>query len=122
MAEAENGRFNVRNLLGLLGLCARAGGLIYGTERVCEALRNGEQGKVPLLVIEASSNSANTHKRLSDKCTFYKVRHEVIPADAATLAASLGKTGELAAVGIVRSDFLRAAEKQLGALSEAGRT
>ncbi|HOA85367.1 MAG: hypothetical protein GX057_06905 [Clostridiales bacterium] len=97
-------------LLLTLGLCARAGALIYGTEQICVAFRRGRQ--TPLLVIEASDTSANTHKKLTDKCKYYKVRHTVIPHGMATLGRALGRS-EVAAVGITDPQLCRAVEKQL---------
>ncbi len=106
------------NLLSTLGLCARAGALIYGTDRVCEALRLAKQGQTPLMVLEAEGNSQNTQKKLSDKCTYYKVRHVILPVNSAALGAALGRGGELAAVGLVNSDLCRAVDKQLDRLKE----
>lgn len=97
-------------LLLTLGLAARAGALIYGTDMVCAALRRAKGA--PLLVIEASDTSANTRKKLTDKCRHYKVRHIVVPHSMAALGRALGK-GALAAVGIVDREFCRAVEKQL---------
>lgn len=106
---------SISALLGMLGLCAKAGALVTGTDRVCEALR-AEPGRAPLLVLEAMGASANTHKKLTDKCTYYKTRHRTIPVDAATLARALGRDRELAAVGIIDGNLCRAVEKKLDAV------
>ncbi len=91
-------------LLSNLGLCARARALIYGTAMVCEALRNS--GRV-VLVLEASDTSPATHKRISDKCNFYKVTHLRLPVSGDILAAALGKSATLAAVAITDEGLSR---------------
>lgn len=101
------------HLITTLGLCARAGALIYGTDMICEALRNGVKNKTPLLVIEASDTSENTRKKLSDKCKFYKVRLVIIPCSSATLGAALGRHRALAAAGITDAQLTRAVEMQI---------
>lgn len=108
-----NEEINVKNLLGVLGLCARAGSLICGTELICEALRAARRAKAPRLVLEAFDVSANTHKKLTDKCGFYKIRHSVIPVGGADLASALGHSGVLAAVAVTDENLCRAVEKQL---------
>lgn len=99
-----------KKLLSTLGLCARAGALVYGTDNVCDALRRGRV----CLVIEAEDSSQNTHKKLTDKCTYYNIEHRVISASASALGAALGRSGLLAAVGITDESLKRAVEKQLG--------
>ncbi|MBQ9080943.1 MAG: ribosomal L7Ae/L30e/S12e/Gadd45 family protein [Clostridia bacterium] len=112
MSANDNAR-DMSRLLGVLGLCVRAGALVFGTDNVCEAMRKKSPKGQPRLVIEAEGCSANTHKKLTDKCTYYNIAHTVIPVDAATLAAALGRTGELAAVGITDENLCRAVQKQL---------
>ena len=79
------------HLLSTLGLCARARALVVGTPLLCETLRAGN-GRI-LCVLEASDTSANTHKRLTDKCTYYRVPLHRLEADAGTLGRAVGKTG-----------------------------
>lgn len=107
---------SVAGLLGMLGLCAKAGKLICGTDRICEALRAAVPGKTPLMVLEVTGTSANTHKKLTDKCTYYKVRHETVPVSAETLARALGRDRAPAAVGITDGNLCRAVEKKLNAV------
>ena len=83
------------HLLSTLGLCARARALVVGTPLLCETLRAGN-GRI-LCVLEASDTSANTHKRLTDKCTYYRVPLHRLEADAGTLGRAVGKTGAVAA-------------------------
>ncbi len=102
-------------LLSSLGLCARAGALVFGTPMVCEAMRKGG-GKRPLLVLEACDTSDGTHKRLTDKCNSYAVRHVRLGVDGKTLAAALGKSASLAAVAICDENLCRMIDAQLSAI------
>lgn len=108
------GEKDLRNLLGVLGLAARAGAIVCGTDPICDAMRAKKRGKSPLLVIASASCSANTQKKLADKCAYYKVDLTVIPVDPATLGRTVGKSGEVAAVAITEGGFKTAVEKQLG--------
>ena len=103
---------NVEKMLRSLGLCARAGKIVCGVPMICEAMRKGGKG-APLLVIEASDTSENTHKKINDKCTFYGVRRIKISADAQTLALSVGKSAALGAVAITDRDMLCLIEKYI---------
>lgn len=84
-------------MLSALGLCAKAGKLIFGVPMVCEAMRRGEGVR---LVIEAGDTSANTQKKLNDKCAFYKKEKIKIEADGGLLASSVGKSGSIGAVAV----------------------
>lgn len=95
-----------KNLLSTLGLCARARALAVGTPLVCEALRTGD-GRV-LCVLEAADTSANTHKRLTDKCLYYHVPLYRLEATGAALGLAIGKTGFVAAVGVTDPGLFRA--------------
>ena len=104
-----------RGLLGVIGLCRGAGRAVIGTPMVCEALRKGAR---EVIVIEASDTSDNTHKKITDKCAYYKVKHVRIESDSLTLGAAVGK-GAVAAVMINDAGFCRAVEKKL---AESGKT
>lgn len=104
-----------RALLGVIGLCRGAGRAVIGTSMICETLRRGV-GDV--IVIEASDTSDNTHKKITDKCAYYKVRHVRIESDSLTLGAAVGKSA-VAAVMINDAGFCRAVEKKL---AESGKT
>ncbi len=101
------------HLLTSLGLCARAGALVYGTPMVCEALR---ATKRPYLVLEAADTSDGTHKRLTDKCSFYHVRHARLSCTGAELAAAVGKSATLAAVAVRDEQLCRMLEAKLASL------
>lgn len=84
-------------LLASLGLCVRAGKVVFGVPMICEAMR---RGGTPMTVFEAADTSENTHKRITDKCKFYQIQHIRLNCDGARLAAALGKTASLAAVAV----------------------
>ena len=104
-----------KGLLGVIGLCRGAGRLVIGTDMVCDALR---RGAADVIVLEASDTSENTHKKITDKCAYYKVRHVRIESDSITLGAAIGKSA-VAAVMINDAGFCRAIEKKL---AESGKT
>ena len=106
--EAEN----EKKLLSSLGLCARAGKLIFGVPMICEALRKGGIAK-PVLIIEASDASDGTHKKIADKAAFYQVRVVRINCDGATLASALGKTSSLAAVAVKDKNMCNMVDKYI---------
>ena len=96
-------------MLQLLGLCAKAGKLVVGTPLICTALSKGSKGKTPLLVVEAADSSANTHKRITDRCAYYGIRHLRISADCQTLAHRIGKgDAAVAAVGVTDAHLAEA--------------
>ena len=88
-----------RELLGAIGLCARAGRLIYGIPMICEALKRGGKDS-PRLVLESADTSDNSHKRIGDRCRFYGTELIRLPVSGADLGAAVGKTTVLGAVAI----------------------
>ena len=103
---------NEKKLLCSLGLCARAGKVIFGVPMICEAMRRGGKGQ-PLLILEATDTSENTHKKIADKAAYYKVRTVRLECDGATLALALGKTSSLAAIAINDVQMCRMIEKYI---------
>lgn len=98
-----------KKLALMIGMCARAGKLVYGCDGVCKALAEKKKRGAPVLVLEATGVSENTHKRLSDRCTFYNVKKEILPMDPAELAHATGKIGGLvAAVAVTDEQMSRA--------------
>ena len=93
-----------------LGLCRRAGALICGAPMIYESLRGK---KPPLVVIEASDTSENTHKKLTDKCSFYGVMHVRLGTDGEALASAVGKTGSLAAVAVTDENLAALVKRAL---------
>ena len=89
---------NEQAMLSRLGLCVRAGKVIFGVPQICEAMRGGKNA--PVAVFEAADTSENTHKRITDKCQFYNVMQIRLSCDGATLATALGKSAVLGAVAV----------------------
>ena len=103
-----------KNLLGLIGICKRAGKTVVGVPMICEHLQKyrkkrpiGEEKTTELIVIEASDTSNNTHKKISDKCIYYKVKHVKIESSCEILGRAVGKSA-VAAVAIADESFCRA--------------
>lgn len=104
-----------KKLLGMIGLCRKCGRLIIGVPMICEYLAQKKNlSEDEFLVIEASDVSDNTHKRLSDKCNFYKVKKTKIFSDCNTLGAAIGK-GAVAAVAVTGRDMCRAVADRISA-------
>ena len=98
-----------KRILLRLGLCVRARSVIFGVPMICEAMRRGGAA-APVCVWEAGDTSENTHKKISDKCAYYKVKHIRLACDGGTLAAALGKTGSLGAVAVTSRELCRMVE------------
>ena len=90
---------DTKALLGALGLCARAGKLVYGIPMICEALKQGGKNK-PVLVLEAGDTSDNSHKRIGDRCQYYNTKLIRLPVGGGELGAAVGKTTVLGAVAV----------------------
>ncbi len=80
--------------LRLLGLAARAGAILPGTERVREAVRAGEAR----LVVVAGDASANTRAKLIPLLEARGVPH-ALAYDRARLGEAIGR-GPMGAVGV----------------------
>ena len=101
-----------KKLLAALGLCVRAGKVIFGVPQICEAMRRGGRN-TPAAVFEAADTSDNTHKRISDKCTYYNIKHIKISIGGEELAAALGKSAFLAAVAVTDKEMCQMAQKHI---------
>lgn len=99
----------------MLGLCAKAGKLIWGVPPVCRALRAPSP---PRLVLYSHTASQNSKKRITDKCSYYRVPSAEIPISTEELAKYTGKSGAVAAVGITDEGLARAV---LGLIAQAGK-
>jgi ribosomal protein L7Ae-like RNA K-turn-binding protein len=106
----------MQKVLRAIGLCLKAGRLVCGTPLVCEAL--GGKRK-PFLVVEVSDNSANTAKRLADKCAYYGVEKLRLEASGEALASALGKSARVAAVAITDEQLSRLVRGAITEYSEA---
>ena len=95
-------------VFGSLGLCAKAGRLIFGVPMIIEAM---QKGKKIYLVLEAGDTSDNTHKKITDKCNFYGVEKIRTDVDGGALGATVGKSSSLAAVAITDEGFYKMVSK-----------
>ena len=95
-------------ILGSLGLCAKAGKLIFGVPMIIEAM---QKRKKIFLVIEAGDTSDNTHKRITVKCSFYGVEKIRLDINGGELASAVGKSSSLAAIAITDEGFYKMVEK-----------
>ncbi len=86
-------------LRGALGLCARAGKLVYGIPMICEALKKGGRS-TPAAVFEAADTGANSHKRIEDRCRFYRIPLYRLPLTMAQLSETVGKAAPIGAVAV----------------------
>ncbi len=101
-----------KNLLGMVGICRGAGSLIVGVPMICEELRRRGEGYPHIIVLEACDTSENTHKKLTDKCSFYKAKHIRLTCDCETLGGAVGKSA-VAAVAVMGENFCRAIDMKL---------
>lgn len=97
-----------KRILSSLGLCSKAGKLIFGVPMIIEAL---QKGKKIYLVLEAQDTSDNTHKKITDKCNFYQVSKVRLDIDGGDLASAVGKSSSLAAVAITDDGFYKMMSK-----------
>ena len=93
----------------MIGMCARARKIIIGCDQICTSLSEKKKASSPRIVLEASGVSDNTHKKLTDKCLYYKVRKEIVPLSCDELAHAIGKKGSsVAAVAVTDEEMSRA--------------
>ncbi len=97
-----------KRTLGVIGLAARARGIVIGTNNVLEAVR-GNKAK---LVLIASDVSDNTKKSLFDKTKYYSVNAEQIDITAQELGRAVGHSNT-AAIAFTDANFIKAYEKSL---------
>ena len=90
-------------VLSMLGLCRRAGAVIIGTDLVTKALPSG---KVKL-VIYAGDASANTEKKITDKCKFYNAKCIKLTYGGGEIAHAIGKESTVSVVGVTDGNFAR---------------
>ena len=87
--------------LSMLGLAKRAGAVITGTDLVTKALPSQ---KVKL-VMYAENASANTEKKITDKCKYYNVACIKTVYTSEELAGAIGKLSLVSALGITDENF-----------------
>ncbi len=103
-----------KNTLGIIGLAARARGIVIGTNQVLEAIR----GKKAKLVLIACNVSDNTRKTLSDKSNFYSVTTETLDISSEELGRAVGHSNT-AAIAFTDINFVNAYRKSLSRENQA---
>lgn len=88
-------------VLSMLGLCRRAGAIVIGTDLVTKSLPSGKVR----LVIYACDASANTEKKITDKCKFYNVRCIKSTYNGDEIAHAIGKQSIVSVVGVTDENF-----------------
>ncbi len=95
-----------KNTIGVIGLAARARGIVIGTNQVLEAVRN----KKALLVLIAENVSENTLKTLTDKSSFYSATVESVDITTEELGKAVGHSNT-AAIAFTDANFVNAYRK-----------
>ncbi len=95
-----------KKTLGVIGLAARARGIVIGTNQVLEAIR----GKKAKLVLIASDVSDNTRKNIKDKSAFYSAAVEEIDITTEELGKSVGHS-QTASIAFTDVNFVKAYRK-----------
>lgn len=101
---------NTNKFLSMLGLSRRAGQVIIGTPLVTGLLPSG---KVKIVFYTADA-SANTEKRITDKCRFYNVNCTRLDISSSEIGRIVGMKTSVCVVGITDDNF----SKQLISLSQ----
>ncbi|MBO4353409.1 MAG: ribosomal L7Ae/L30e/S12e/Gadd45 family protein [Clostridia bacterium] len=93
----------IRSMLLRIGLGKKAGKIVFGTDAVCDAIREGKM----LLVLIASDASENSKKRITNCASYYKVKTETPDGlTTATLGTSIGRS-PTACIGITDENFVK---------------
>jgi ribosomal protein L7Ae-like RNA K-turn-binding protein len=103
------GRSPERQLLDLMGLAARAGRIISGTDAVRKGVREGEV----VLVLLAADASATQHAKLVPLLEARKVRYHLL-LSREQLGAAIGR-GPVSAIGLADANFARRARALISA-------
>ena len=96
-----------KGILNFIGLINRAGALITGTDMVLSGVRSG---KVKFVLIN-NEVSANTLKKVTDKCNYYDISYLVMPTEA-DLGSAIGKDSRKV-IGITEQHFVKALKEKL---------
>lgn len=78
---------NLKQLRFSIGLARKAGKVVVGTDMVCDGIRK----KKIVLALCAEDVSDNTKKKISDCCSYYKVRLSFCSMTKDELGNAIGK-------------------------------
>lgn len=93
-----------KRILGLLGLCRRAGKVVMGTSLSCLAMAAKTP---PALAVVSKEASSNTRKRMTTKSEYYGIPLLVLEASPSEIGAALGKQSEIAAVAVMDANIAK---------------
>lgn len=102
-----NNGIDKKKLAGILGLAKRAGALAQGTDIAVDAVRSGRA----CAVFTANDISASSQKKLTDKCTFYKVPIVAVDLTMNEFSAATGLLRLCTAAALTNKSFIPAFEK-----------
>lgn len=105
------GRPPERGLLDLLGLAARAGSVVFGTDGVRRGIREGGVG----FVLLAADGSPTQHRKLTPLMEAKGVPYRTL-LDQERLGAAVGR-GPISAIGVTGQSFARRAAELADAIS-----
>lgn len=95
-------------VLGMIGLCRRAGRISAGGDRCSESVKK----RAARLVIMAADASENTKKNIRNSCAYYNIFH-IEYADKEQLGKSIGMR-ECSALSVNDENFAEAILDRLG--------
>lgn len=99
---------NSQGWMNLLGLANRARKIISGEELSLKEIRSG---KAKLVILSADA-SANTAKKITDKCTYYQVPLRIVE-DRYLLGCAIGKESRVV-VAVLDEGFAKKLLTMLG--------
>ncbi len=93
----------IRSLLLRIGLGKKAGKIVFGTDAVCDSMRD----KKVVLTLIAEDASENSKKRILNCASYYNTKTETLNGvSTETLGASIGKSS-VACIGITDENFVK---------------
>lgn len=97
-----------KKYLNLLGLANVAKGIISGETLIKSIAANETK-----LVVIANDASANTKKKITDKCHFYHVDYFIVDENIETISKAVGKNNRVA-LGIINQGFAKKIKELIG--------
>ena len=95
-----------KKYLNLLGLANVAKGIVSG-ETLIKSIAATK------LVVIANDASANTKKKITDKCHFYHVDYFIVDENIETISKAVGKNNRVA-LGIINQGFAKKIKELIG--------
>lgn len=96
------------NFLSNIGLCARAGGCVWGSESCVDGVRGK---KIHILFVDEAA-SENTKKRFSNACNFHSVPMYLFDASQWDIARAIGRP-EIKVLGVTRDSWVKPLHEQI---------